>query len=164
MTRPVSLRGIGALALVAVLLAGGYWYTTHQARNTICGFCQRPINPHARVVAEIGGRRRNVCCARCAITEAIQEKVPVRLISVTDWSTGKTLAPEQAWFVEGSRRILCDHDMPHMDSTMTPGQMTFDRCSPGAYAFASKQDADDFVRANGGVVRRLSEMLVGVQQ
>ncbi len=164
MAKRISIFGALILAALALAFAGGYWYTYREATNTICGFCRRPINPHARVVAEIGSRRKNVCCARCAITEAAQQKKPVRLISVSDWSTGKTLVPGQAWFVEGSRRILCNHDAPHMDATMTPEQMAFDRCSPGAYAFATKEQAEDFARANGGLVRRLSDMLAGVPQ
>jgi len=155
---------MSVFAVIVALLAGGYWYAGRQSANTICGFCRRPIQARARVVAEIGGQRKQVCCARCAITEAIQQKKPVRLISVSDWSSGKTLAPDQALYVEGSRRVLCDHDMPPMGETKHPEQMAFDRCSPGAYAFAKKEDAEDFARANGGVVRRLNEMLAGVPQ
>jgi hypothetical protein len=150
---------LSAFALILALLAGGWWYAYRHATQTICGFCRRPISARARVVAEVGGRRKNVCCARCAITEAIQRKTTVRLISVTDYATGRVLVPGEAFFVEGSRRVLCDHDMPAMDEMKHGEEVAFDRCSPGAYAFARREDADAFIRANGGVIRRLNEML-----
>jgi nitrous oxide reductase accessory protein NosL len=40
--------------------------------------------------------------------------------------------------------------------------MTFDRCSPGAYAFARRQDAEKFVQENGGIVMRIEELLRAV--
>lgn len=147
------------VAVLALVAAGWWWYANRRGSETICGFCHRPISSQARVVAEVGGRRKNVCCARCAITEAVQQKKTLRLISVTDYASGRVLAPEQAWFVEGSRKVLCNHDIARTDEMKHTEELAFDRCSPGTYAFARKEDAQAFIRANGGVVRRLGEML-----
>jgi hypothetical protein len=150
------------VTLVLVGLLGlGYYHVMMRQSETVCGFCHRPIHPHARVIAEVGGRRRAVCCARCAITEAIQEKKPVRLIEVTDYVSGNALKPEQAYFVEGSRKVLCDHDAAMLDESKHAEPMTFDRCSPGAYAFARRGDASSFTQENGGVVLQLNEMMRG---
>jgi hypothetical protein len=152
-----------AIGLVLLGLLGlGYYRMMVKQSEAFCGFCHRPIHAHARVIAEIGGRRRTVCCARCAITEAFQEKKPVRLIEVTDYVSGNTLKPEEAYFVEDSRKTLCDHDAPMFDETKHVEPMTFDRCSPGAYAFARRADAVAFIRENGGVVLQLNEMMHGV--
>ena len=115
------------------------------------------------MIAEVGGQRRHVCCARCAITEALQEKKPVRLIEVRDYPTGAILKPERALFVDGSRAMACDHDMLRMDQTKQPQELAFDRCSPGTFAFSRKEDADAFVAQNGGVVKTLPQLLSEVR-
>ena len=152
-----------AIGLVLLGLLGlGYYRMMVKESEAFCGFCHRPIHAHARVVAEVGGSRRTVCCARCAMTEAFQEKKPVRLIEVTDYVSGKTLKPEEAYFVEESRKVLCDHDAAMFDETKHPHPLAFDRCSPGAYAFARREDAEAFTQENGGVVLQLNEMMQGV--
>ena len=154
------------LTVVGVLLLGligfGYYHLMVKQSEAFCGFCRRPIHANARVIAEIDGRRKIVCCARCAMSEAYQEKKPVRLIEVTDFPSGNKLDPQQAYFVDGSRKVLCSHDAPMFDETKHMEPMTFDRCSPGAYAFARREDAEKFARENGGIVLRLEQMLQGV--
>jgi hypothetical protein len=162
MAKKSSYYATIALLVLAGLAAEGYWVIERRSES-ICGVCQRPIRPELGVVAEIGGRRRHVCCARCAITEAHQENKPLRLIEVTDYPTRKKIDPNQAWFVEDSRLMACDHDMAHMDADKHMQQLAFDRCAPGAFAFARRADADAFVAQNGGVVRRLAEMTGEVQ-
>jgi hypothetical protein len=106
MAKKASIYSAVVLIVVAGLFAGGYLLMSHRS-ETECGFCRRHISPKAHVVAEVGGRRRNVCCAHCAVTEARQEKKPLRLIAVTDYPTGKMVSPDGAWFVEDSRVITC---------------------------------------------------------
>src|SRR6266545_3442937 len=110
MAKKISIIGSVVVLALAALFGGGYWVMNRRA-ETVCGFCQRHINPQAAVVAEIGGRTRHVCCAHCAVTEARQEHKPVRLISVTDYLTSHRLKPEDAWYVDGSSVVACEHDM-----------------------------------------------------
>jgi hypothetical protein len=152
-----------ALIVVAVLFAGGYLLINRRSQ-TQCGFCERHINLKAHVVAEVGGQRRDVCCTHCAVTESRQEKKPLRLIEVTDYPTGKLVSPEGAWFVEDSRVIACQHDMSKMDESKHAGQLAFDRCSPGTFAFRDRKAAEAFVAQNGGVLRSLPEVLAEAQQ
>lgn len=154
-----------AVTLVLLGFAGaGYYRLTRGQSEAFCGFCHRVVHAQTQVIAEVDGRRRTVCCARCAITEGLQEKRPVRLVTVTDYVSGKSLKPEQAYFVEGSRKILCARDMAMLDETKHAFSQTFDRCSPGAYAFAHREDAAAFVRENGGEMLQLNEMMQGVAQ
>jgi nitrous oxide reductase accessory protein NosL len=148
-----------AVLVVAAALVGAGYYVMTNREDTFCGFCHRSIHPNTKVVAEIEGRRRTVCCARCAMSEAYQEKKPVRLIAVTDFVSSRSLSPEQAYFVDGSRKVLCAHDAAMVDESKHAGQMTFDRCFPGTYAFAHREDAEAFVRENGGRVLRLQELM-----
>jgi hypothetical protein len=161
MTKRAVIKSVVGLTVLG-LLGLGYYHLMLNQSEAFCGFCHRPIHAHARVIAEIGGRRTTVCCARCAMTEAFQEKKPVRLIEVTDYVSGNAVKPERAYFVEGSRKVLCDHDAPMFDETKRLQPMTFDRCSPGAYAFARLEDAAAFTQENGGVVLQLNEMMQGV--
>ncbi len=158
MAKKFSVAALVLLVVAGGLLIAGEWMVQRRS-ETLCGFCNRPIQPNLGVIAEVAGRKRRVCCARCAITEARQESKPLRLISVTDYMTGRQLAPERAWYVEDSRAIACNHDMAMVDQDRQVEHLAFDRCSPGTFAFARREDADDFVAQNGGVVRSLEEML-----
>jgi hypothetical protein len=156
---------IGYLSLGVItvaLLVVGWMEVFNHRQPTVCDLCQRPIHANSRVLIEVGGMRKAVCCARCGITQSAQEHRPVRFIEVTDYPTGNRLKPEDAWFVDGSRKVLCDHDMAMMDESKHAQPLAFDRCSPGAYAFARREDAEAFARENGGVVVRLEEMMPGV--
>ncbi len=161
MARKVSFAAIVLLVIVAGLLIAGSWTVRHRSEES-CGICQRHINPQAGVIAEVGGRRVHVCCAHCAVTEALQEHKPVRLIEVTDYSSGRMLDPSRAWFVDGSRVVACTHDMSRMGEMKQMDVRTFDRCSPGTFAFASREAAEAFAAKNGGVIHNLQEMLAGV--
>ncbi len=158
MAKKASVYAGLTLVALAVLLASGYW-VMQQRDEAMCGICQRHIHPEARVVADIGGHRRTVCCAHCAITEGRQEGKPVRLIEVTDYPTGQKLKPEDAWYVDGSRVVACEHDMAKMDEMKQAAQVSFDRCSPGTLAFHDRDAAAAFAAENGGVVLRLPELL-----
>lgn len=157
--------GLAVLALVtlAALALAVYDYRQFSEPQS-CGFCQRPLKPNLRIVAEVGGRRVAACCVRCAISEAAQEKKPLRVLQVRDYTTGSELRPEDAYYVDDSRAMACDHDMMRMNEMKHSEQMAFDRCSPGTFAFARQADAEAFVRANGGVIRRLPEITQGVPQ
>jgi len=162
MAKRASIDSAIVLIVIACLFAGGYQIMNRRSQ-TVCGFCQRHINPRSHIVAEVGGQRRDVCCAHCAITEARQEKKSLRLIEVTDYPTGRMVSPEGVWFVEDSRIVACQHDMSKMDETKRAEQLAFDRCSPGTFAFSDRKTAEAFVAQNGGVLRSLPELLAEAQ-
>ena len=162
MAKKASVYSAIALIALAALFAVGY-LLMHRRSQTECGFCRRHINPKAHVVAEVGGTRREVCCAHCAVTEARQEKQPLRLIAVTDFSTGQMVSPQGAWFVEDSRVHACEHDMSRMDESKHAVPLNFDRCSPGTFAFRERKAAEAFVEENGGILRSLPELLAEAQ-
>jgi nitrous oxide reductase accessory protein NosL len=156
----VSKRTIFTV-LVAILLVMGsaaYWFAESSANKT-CGFCQRPLDPHLSVTAEIAGHKKQVCCALCAVTEANQEHKPVRLLEAHDYPTGKTIDPAKAFYVDDSRAVACTHDMARMDQSKHSDQLAFDRCSPGAFTFEKRNDAEAFIRQNGGVLLSYTELM-----
>jgi len=150
-----------AVILLIVVGAGAYaWYRNigHPV-PVACGYCLRPLHANVKVTAEIDGKRAEVCCPRCAITEANQEHKPVRLITVHDYSTGKAMSPEAAWYVEGSRVLACEHNGMHMGEMKDSAPMAYDRCSPGTLTFATKQQAEDFTAANGGTAISFGQLM-----
>ncbi len=161
MARKVSVAAMVLLAVVAGSLVAGEWSLNRRSQQ-VCEICTRHINPRAGVIAEIGGRRRHVCCAHCAITEGLQERKPVRLIEVSDYISGRKLDPGNAWYVDGSRIVACEHEATRMGEMKQIEQAAFDRCSPGTFAFAARVDAEAFAAANGGVVHNVQELLAGV--
>lgn len=161
MTKKVSIAAVALLVTVGGLLIAGQW-TLHRRSETVCGICERHINPRSAVIAEIGGVRHHVCCAHCAVTEGLQEHKPVRLIEVTDYNSGRKLDPRGASYVDGSRIVACTHDMTRMNEMKQVERTAFDRCSPGTFAFVSRAEAQSFAAENGGIVRNMQELLAGV--
>ena len=151
-----------ALTWICFAAAGGTvaWlgYFNHPNRGT-CGYCNRPLRVNSMVTAEILGKRTHACCARCAISEANQQHKAFRLIEVHDYRSKNAISPTSAWFAEGSRVMACDHEMMRMDEHKDMQDLTFDRCSPGTIAFATKADADAFVAQNGGTVLSFDKLM-----
>jgi len=81
------------------------------------------------------------------------------LITVHDYQSGRAIPPTNAWFVEGSRAIACDHDAMRMNEMKGTDAATYDRCSPGTFAFAERQAADAFVAQNGGNVLSFEQLM-----
>ena len=152
-----------SIAVLVVLAATFAVYRTAVKRNHLfCGFCHRTIHAQTQVIAEVDGQRRHACCTRCAISESYQERKPLHLISVTDYVSGRKLDPQQAYFVDGSQKVLCAHDMTILGESKQTYQMTYDRCFPGTYAFSRIEDAQAFARENGGTVVQLQRLVQGV--
>jgi hypothetical protein len=147
-----------AILATTVLVFGVYRIVVNRTQ-TFCGFCHRTIHAQTEVIAEIDGRRRHACCARCAINESYQERKPLHLIAVTDYVSGRKLDPQLAYFVDGSQKILCAHDMTLIGESKQTYQMIYDRCFPGTYAFARLVDAQAFARDNGGTVLQLQKLM-----
>jgi len=154
--KPVIVTCVVALALGVAAYAWMHYILHPQPQA--CGYCLRPLHGNLRTTAEIDGKRAEVCCPHCAITEANQQNKPLRLVAVHDYPTGKTLRPEQAVYVEGSRVNACDRDM-HMNEMKETQDVAFDRCSPGTFTFANRASAEAFVAENGGTILSFEQLM-----
>jgi len=157
-TKKKAGLAVFALVAIALLAVGGYEYRQSRTPQT-CGFCQRPLQERLWVIAEIDGDRRRVCCPQCAVSESRQERKPVRLLMVHDYTTGRELDPKETWYVNESRAMACSHDAMRLDEMKHTETLTFDRCAPGAFAFAKKEDAQAFIGQNGGQLLDLGQLL-----
>ena len=155
---------VTSVALVLVGLSTYAWmHYVLRPQPTECGYCLRPLHNNLRVTAEIDGKRTEVCCPHCAVTEANQQHKPLKLITVHDYLTGNAMNPESAWFVEGSRVNACDREGMHMNEMKETQDVAFDRCSPGTFTFANKASADAFANQNGGTVMSFQQLMQEVQ-
>jgi hypothetical protein len=161
-TKKSVILFVGA-AVVAGAMLGGYWLVLRDT-SQLCAACHRNINAKARAVVEVDGRREQVCCVRCGLTIERQEHQPVRLVEVTDYDSGKGLAPDAAYYVEGSSVMLCAHHEGAIDQSKQPFEMIFDRCMPSVFAFSSIEAARAFASNNGGVVLPLSRVIEEVER
>ncbi len=162
----MKFKGIVIAGVVLIgLSVGGYaWmkYILHPQPHA-CGYCLRPLHRNLRVTAEIDGKRSEVCCAHCAISEANQRRKPLKLITVHDYPTGQAVTPVSAWYVEGSRVTACEHGTMRMNEMKETQDLAFDRCSPGTFAFASRANAEAFVAQNGGSVLAFPQLMQEVR-
>jgi len=156
---------VGLLLRVIVLgvLAGtGYWLLRRTESNT-CRICQRPIHAEVQAVIKVDGKREPVCCARRAITFSQQRNRPICLVEVTDYVSRTPRAPQVAYFVQDSRIIVYEKHEPLVDQSKHPYPRVFDRCVPSLSAFARREDAEAFVKQNGRLVLRLSQLIKEVK-
>ena len=149
---------IGSFLVLAAIGTGGFLFL-HTTEPRLCPICQRSIHEHSSAVVVIDKKRVTVCCIRCGITHNFQVGKPGEVVAVTDFQSNKSLNPSSSFYVEGSQVSMCDpHDSNLMDETKHPYSRTFDRCEPSTYAFARKEDAEAFERANGGKILSWEEL------
>ena len=67
-------------------------------------------------------------------------QVPVRL-HVFNFALADTTHMDTAYYVEGSRVMLCEHHEGLVDPAKRPYEMVFDRCMPSVFAFARQEEA-----------------------
>jgi hypothetical protein len=128
----------------------------------VCAFSERQIHSQMAVRVAVEGESGGpvtACCLRCAINQAHQTGRLMRIISVTDFNTGKQLSATQAVYVVGAGVAPCaDHSSVIPNGERRPLRCTWDRCLPSAVAFADLRDAQAFQARHGGQIARFAEL------
>ena len=149
-------RKTSTLLFIVILIAmsAGVWVVVDKRQQPKCSICDRAIHPESRAVIEIGGKKKTVCCIRCALSAHMQENEPVRIVQVSDYSSGNLIDPRNAYFVANTPLVVCEqHSMPP-DEAKRPYVRTFDRCEPSVMAFSRLEDAQQFLSNHGGTLQR----------
>ena len=157
MTDRTLFAALIGLGLVGATIVGGL-YVWRVQRPAFCQLSGRPIHGNMHVLVQANGKKLHACCPRCPLTLAAQEGKRVRLLEVTDYVTGRALAPSEAYFVDGSRVEVCTAPRLKLDETRTAYVRLFDRCSPSLLAFAREDQARDFIANSGGSLKRLEDL------
>lgn len=143
---------------LAAVAAAGFWLL-QETRPKVCMICQRSIHAHSSAVVMIDKKRVTVCCIRCGITHNFQVGKPGEVVAVTEFLSDRSIQPKDPFYVEGSQVSMCDpHEAALLDQTKHPYSRIFDRCEPSTYAFAKREDAENFVRDNGGELLTWNEL------
>ncbi|HEY3275614.1 MAG TPA: nitrous oxide reductase accessory protein NosL [Syntrophorhabdaceae bacterium] len=133
------LSGIAAWAQMQPDIA------THKACSN-CGMDRERFNTSRMVVEFSDGTTKAVCSLRCAIDEMgrHQDKA-VKSIKVADYNTKKLIDAEKAFWVVGGER---------------PGVMA----RVGKWAFEKKEDAEVFIKTNGGNLATFKEATAAARE
>lgn len=154
-------RKTSALLFIVILIgvSTGVWMAVDKRQQPKCPICDRVIHPESRAVIEVGGKKKTVCCIRCALSAHMQENEPVRIVQVSDYSTGTLIDPRNAYFVGNTPLVVCEqHSMPP-DEAKRPYMRIFDRCEPSVMAFSRLEDAQQFIADHGGTLQRWAEVV-----
>lgn len=158
-------RGLfaGLFAVLMVLAGYGAWRVFASREPAACQVCLRPIHRGSKTVADVGGKREVFCCPACALTQGRQSGASIRVLSLTDFSSGEAIGPEQAWVVRGSDVSPCHAPEARFSPDKHPLERHFDRCEPSLLAFASEEAALAFGQQHGGVVLRFADLEPGAR-
>lgn len=124
----------------------------------LCRACRRPVHKNSRAVALVDGKREVFCCPACARSEHLQSARVVQIVELTDFQTGRPLAPAGAYVVRNSDVNPCTEHTNAPEPDKRPMRTTFDRCSPGELAFARQSEAQDFARVHGGQIYAFADV------
>jgi hypothetical protein len=163
-TRSQAVIGISVVAAAFLTLGYTAWRLNSPSDTTVCELSGRPIHANMRTIAYIGKDRKVLCCPTCALSAGAQTHLPVRFEQLSDYETGRTLRPQDAFAVEGSGVIPCERSHDAMTTEMLnqdgqPVPVVFDRCSPSILAFASRASAERFASEYGGTVGAFLEIV-----
>ena len=152
---------LGFVLLFGVAIAVGYagWKIYRDSPSEYCEFSARPVHTQTKAVALVNGEEKIFCCPACALTLRAQTGQSVKLLELTDYETGSSLAPEEAFVVRGSQINMCVTQHMLMDESKQAVPMDFDRCMPSLVAFARREAAEDFLRVQGGTLVSFQELI-----
>lgn len=128
---------------------------------TVCAVCSRPLHGETfyRIHLE-NGVQRDVCCPRCGLHFQAGRDDVVNA-EVADFHSGRLLDARRAYYVESSAAMLCCRaDKLERDRSGSQYSLQWDRCMPSLVAFESIDDAREFSRSAGGVVKTYDQLLV----
>ena len=132
----VALGALGLGLLAFYLVSSG---RIGRKGYSVCSICKRPLHPAQRfIVLSQNGRERRACCPRCGLRFAIE--AGAKPSQATDFSSGKIITAESAFYLEGSDLMqCCTSTTMRADSGMLC-DLHYDRCMPSLVAFAQKKN------------------------
>jgi len=154
----IGLAILGVAGSLFFLVQSG-WIATG---NPVCFVCQRPLHPSQTfVVLSQNGREHRACCPRCGLRFVIESNE--KPWQATDFSNGKFIAAETAFYLEGSDLMqCCGNTTMRADGGMIC-EAHYDRCLPSLVAFANLSHARAYRQEHGGRLLDLAEARMSVE-
>jgi len=148
--------------VVMVLLGLGFclFYLIQSGRlasgNPVCAVCKRPLHQaQVFIVVSQQGREQRACCPRCGLRFAIESDACPH--QATDFSTGKLIPAETAYYLEGSDIMECCSSTTLRSDSGMICEMHYDRCMPSLVTFARADDAHGYQQEHAGRVIDLAQ-------
>lgn len=153
----IVLAILGVVGLLFVLVQNG-WIATG---NPVCFVCQRPLHPSQTfVVVSQNVRKHQACCPRCGLRFVIESNG--KSSQATDFSSGKLISAESAFYLEGSDLMQCCGSTTMRTDGGMICEAHYDRCLPSLVAFANLTNARAYQREHGGRLLDLAEARTSV--
>lgn len=153
----IGLAVIGIGAWLVFLVQSGQIATG----NPVCFVCQRPLHPSQTfLVLSQNGRERRACCPRCGLRFVIESNG--KPSQATDFSNGKLIPAESAFYLEGSDLMQCCGSTTMRADAGIVCETHYDRCLPSLVAFGTLANARAYQQAEGGRLLDLAEARTSV--
>jgi len=145
---------------VIVALFAGAVYFLYLGLPGVCDLCGRPLHQETLYRVHLrDGEVRQACCPRCEL-HFQQGRDDIVALEVADFRTNELLDATQALYVEDSSVNMCYLDTPvHRHIEGVESRLVWDRCMPGLLAFQSREDAEEFIREKGGLIKTYEQLL-----
>ena len=145
---------------VIVALFAGAVYFLFLGQPVVCDLCGRPLHQETLYRIHLrDGEVTQACCPRCGL-HFQQGRDDIVALEVADFRTNELLDATLALYVEDSSVNMCYLDTPvHRHIEGVESRLVWDRCLPGLLAFQSREDAEEFKREKGGLIKTYEQLL-----
>ncbi len=143
-----------ALRLALVGFAAGItflvWTIITSANLNRCIVSKRIVPAETRTLAVSQRGRVLLCCPACARRLQERSKGPVRVVQVTDYTSGRMIDARSAYVVVGGDSSYCARQPPPSENAGRSSGAAEDPCLPAMISFAHLDEARAYQRAHGG--------------
>jgi hypothetical protein len=159
-------RNVSVMIVLAILAVMGSLFLLVQSGwiatgNPVCFVCQRPLHPSQTfVVLSQNGREHRACCPRCGLRFVIESNG--KPSQATDFSNGKLIPAESAFYLEGSDLMQCCGSTTMRADAGIVCETHYDRCLPSLVAFATLPNARAYQQKYSGRLLDLAEARTSV--
>ncbi|MGB7291727.1 MAG: hypothetical protein WBD99_06125 [Thermodesulfobacteriota bacterium] len=125
-----------------------------------CPFCYVKMPHDARVMVLVEGESapKMACSITCVLNYHRTTGKEIKFLRVSDFYSGKFLNPQKAFYVVGSNVNPFDKYLhSNLASELrVPSYLDWSRYTPTVLAFATKEDAEKFIKDHGGRIATFS--------
>lgn len=144
-----------SLVAIGVITALGGWAFLSVSRPAadVCRVCERGMHHGVTYRLELASGNEDACCPRCGMHFQIEHPGAAKKAWATDLNTGRFIAAETAFYIEGGDVEYCTmHSTPVARQPQGVAVRDYDRCLPSLVAFSTRQAAETYQKEHGGEV------------
>lgn len=160
--KPILVTVAALAAIVAVSLIAYRWEAPQ--KRELCQVCGRVISEQTAFKMDTSNQTIDACCPGCAMHYMLSHPGEVRRALATDFSSGRLIAANKAYYDEGGDVQYCTlHKPPVERGPEGVSQRIYDRCLPVLVAFATREDAEAYQQKHGGRIVTYDQALASLR-